>query len=383
MVAPSWFYSTIAQASAAIIGLTIAFTISTHLSRRERRRKGTDEAREEASDLKQKYQPLMDTIARTIRTSAGFTVDNPRYELENVSSVESWANDKETPISARVWALTSGISYILSDFSLLNPETARDQIELLHKAVQELEYSIFHCDNGNDRLLYSEIMNQDSEEADGHYYFDDILDEPDGITAWLDRNRRTRDENIAGARATDLTGENIFSLGVIAEILDADLDDFVISAVESDLTADFLSTDFGSHVLRTSMKLATFGIFLPILFLITSPDLALPRWGVRAIPPFIFNFIDSSHLLLNLVAQFTILFATAYYTLRLFMIMWIDMRTTVPTMGGLLGIDDEDDSNEADSDTSSTGLEGPLQGVIGWIQLWSLPPSIRENLRDG
>lgn len=383
MVAPAWFYSTIAQASAAIIGLTIAFTVSTHLSRRERRRRRTDKAREEAIELKQRYQPLMDIIARTIKENADLNVDNTRYELEDISAVESWANNKGVPVSAQIWALTSGISHTLSDFIVLSAEPTREQLEKLQNAVQELEYSLLYRDNGNDRILYTEITGQPPEEAEGFYYHDDILADADRISAWLDRNRRTRDENIVGARPDDLTGKNIFSLVTIMEILDSDLDKFGVNAVESDLTADFLQRNFGSHVLSTSARLALFGIFLPILFLISSPDLSLPMRVVEAIPSTVFDVIDGSHILLNLLTQITILSASAFYTVRLFTIMRLDMNTTVPTMGELLGVDDGDKSSAESDTTSEDGrLEILLRYVIQWAQVKSLPKDLQDEVQE-
>jgi hypothetical protein len=383
MVTPAWFYSTIAQASAAIIGLTIAFTVSTHLSRRERRRRRTDKAREEAIELKQRYQPLMDTIARTIKENADINVDNTRYELEDVSSVESWASNKNAPISAQIWALTSGISQTLSDFTVLSAEPTREQLAKLQNAVQELEYTLLYRDNGNDKTLYTEITGQPPEEAEGFYYHDDILEDTERISAWLDRNRRTRDENIAGARPSDLTGKNIFSLTTIMEILDSDLDNFGVNAVESDLTADFLQRNFGSHVLSTSTRLAVFGIFLPILFLISPPDLSLPMWIVEVIPSTVFDVIDGAQTLLNLLAQITILSASAFYTVRLFTIMRLDMNTTVPTMGELLGVEDENESEaESDSTPDNPQFTGLLRYVVQWVQVKSLPKNLQDEVRE-
>lgn len=383
MVTPAWFYSTIAQASAAIIGLTIAFTVSTHLSRRERRRRRTDKVREEAIELKQRYQPLMDTIARTIKEATDISVDNTRYELEDVSSVESWASNKNAPVSAQIWALTSGISHILSEFTILSAEPTREQLEKLQNAVQELEYSLLYRDNGNDRILYTEITGQPPEEAERFYYHDDILEDADRISAWLDRNRRTRDENIASARPRDLTGKNIFSLVTIMEILDSDLDNFGVNAVESDLTAGFLQRNFGSHVLSTSARLAVFGIFLPILFLISSPDLSLPMLVVEVIPSSVIDVIDGAHILLNLLAQLTILSASAFYTIRLFTIMRLDMNTNVPTMAKLLGVDGEGESNnESDSTSDNPQLTKLLRYVVQWAQVKSLPKDLQDEVRE-
>jgi hypothetical protein len=325
----------------------------------------------------------MDTIARTIKENAGVNVDNTRYELEDVSSVESWASNKNAPVSAQIWALTSGISHILSDFTVLSAEPTRDQLAKLQNAVQELEYSLLYRDNGNDRILYTEITGQPPEEADGFYYHDDILEDADRISAWLDRNRRTRDENIAGARPEDLTGKNIFSLVTIMEILDSDLDSFGVNAVESDLTADFLQRNFGSHVLSTSARLAVFGIFLPMLFLISSPDLSLPMQVVEAIPSIFFDVIDGSHILLNLLAQITILSASAFYTVRLFTIMRLDMNTTVPTMGELLGVDDgEESSTEPDTTSDNGRLARLLQYVVQWAQVKSLPKDLQDEVQE-
>jgi len=193
MVSSAWFYSSIAQASAAIIGLTIAFTISTHLSRRERRRRKTDEAREEAVELKQKYQPTLDTIAETFRNHTDFEPNSGRHELDDVAAVEPWASEMNAPVSARIWALTSGMSNIISDYSRLSGEISHEQLTTLHEAVQELEYGIFRRNAGPDEELYTEITGQDPEDADGHYYFDDILDENDRLESWLERHRRARE----------------------------------------------------------------------------------------------------------------------------------------------------------------------------------------------
>jgi hypothetical protein len=385
MVTPAWFYSTIAQASAAIIGLTIAFTISTHLSRRERRRRRTDKARNEAIQFKQKYQPLLESIARDIQQETQINVDETRYELEDVSTVESWADDSHDPVSGRIWALTSGISNILSDFTLLSAEPTRNQLETMQNAVQELEYNLLYRDCGNDRAFYTEITGQQPEDADGFYYHDDILGDDESISAWLDRNRRSRDENIAGARASDLTGKNIFSLATIMEILEADLDDFGVSVVESDMTADFLQQDFGTHVLSTSLKLAAFGIFFPILFLVSTPDISLPAEVVTVIPTVIFDVLNGIHMVLNFSAQITIVCLSAFYTLRLFTIMRIDMETTVPTMGQLLDVDSEEEEEESENTqkkSSTSRILHLLRYISFMAQIRALPKSLRDEINE-
>ena len=179
MVSSAWFFSTLAQATAAIIGLTLAFTVSTHLSRRERRKARTDELRKELADLREKYQYVLDTMSRALRDSdARFNTSGIRFDLtDEQNDIEQWAAQQPDSETARAWAYTSGAAAILSDIDVLSEYTLdREELSQLNGAATELK-NLFARGGGIDETLYRQITQTDAGSVPSDYYFEDIFEE--------------------------------------------------------------------------------------------------------------------------------------------------------------------------------------------------------------
>lgn len=341
MVSSAWLFSTLAQATAAIIGLTIAFTISTHLSRRERRKARTDDLREELADLREQYQYVLDTMSRALEQSdARFNTSSARFDLtDEQSDVEQWAAQQPDSTTARAWAQISGAAAILSEIDVLSEYTLdRKQFSELNGAATVLK-ELFMRRGGTDETLYREITQIGIGPIPSNYYFEDILDEHDRVENWWNRYSTTRHDNLAGIKPNDpaFTGKNLFSWAMLFEDMERDGIETGSHAVGTEVTADFMSPQFVERVIWTNIKLGFVGVFLPSLFLISSPSATPPTQVVDAIPTWIFDLAWITDWG-TIAIQAALLALTAYYSLVLFLIMYLDVHYEVPTMASALGI---------------------------------------------
>jgi hypothetical protein len=339
MVFSAWFFSTLAQATAAIIGLTIAFTVSTHLSRRERRKNRTDDLREELTDLRTKYQPVLDTMSQALKQSnAQFNTSTGRFDLtDDQKNAKQWAAQQPDSTAAEAWAYISGIAAILLEIDILSEYTLdREQFSELNSTVTELK-ELFRRNGGTDKKLYREITGAGSIPSD--YYFEDILDEDDRVKSWWNRHSTTRHDNIAGIKPNDpqLMGKNLFSWGMLFEDLERDGIETGEHAVGTEITTDFMSPQFTERMILTSMKLGFVGVFLPTLFLISFRSVMLPTSVADRIPELISNLAWVADWG-TIAIQVGLLAMTAYYSLVLFLIMLFEVHYEVPTMASALGV---------------------------------------------
>lgn len=359
MVSSAWFFSTLAQATAAIIGLTLAFTISTHLSRRERQKARTDELREELADLREKYQYVLDTMSRALRDSdAQFNTPDIRFDLTGEQNdVEQWAAQQPDSETARAWAYISGAAAILSNIDVLSEYTLdRKQFSQLNGAATELK-NLFRRSGGIDETLYQQITQTDTGSVPSDYYFEDILEENNRVESWWSRYSTTYHDNIAGVRPNDpaFTGKNLFSWAMLFEDMERDGIEIGSHAVGTEVTSDFMSPRFVERVIWTSMKLGFVGVLLPSLFLISSPGATLPVVVVSMIPPWVTGWG-------TILVQGGLLVVTGFYSLVLFLIMLLDVHYELPTMASALG-DGEDLQKEP------TGL---AERGIAWVLAFAL-----------
>ena len=194
--------------------LTIAFTISTHLSRRERRRKRTDDLKRETIEFSEKYQPILDTIAEILRTEGKFTPSNVRYDLINNSNPKQWADNQRDSKVAIAWAYVSGISDLLDDIDYLDAELSSKQISEMNNAARELTTNVIHPETDSSKEVYRSLKNTPIGPLRENYIFHDFLDEKDRINAWLDRYLTARHSNRITFTGYDerFSGKNIYSI---------------------------------------------------------------------------------------------------------------------------------------------------------------------------
>lgn len=347
-ISPAWFYSTLAQSTAAVIGLTIAFTISTHLSRRERRRKRTDDLKRETIEFSEKYQPIIDTIAEILRTEGKFTPSNVRYDLINNSNPKQWADNQRDSKVAIAWAYVSGISDLLDDIDYLDAELSSKQISEMNNAARELTTNVIHPETDSSKEVYRSLKNTPIGPLRENYIFHDFLDEKDRINAWLDRYLTARHSNRITFTGYDerFSGKNIYSIYTVLDELKRDGQKLGIISTESVLTASIMSPGFAQKIIINSMKMGLAGIILPVLLLISSPQASAPQW---LFDPLITMFSGWGWIVDwgILVIQIILLIVTLFYALRIFILMIFEVAYEVPDMATALGVGKDESTDDS------------------------------------
>lgn len=361
-ISPAWFYSTLAQSTAAVIGLTIAFTISTHLSRRERRRKRTDDLKRETIEFSEKYQPILDTIAEILRTEGRFNPSNVRYDLINNPNPKQWANNQRDSKVAIAWAYVSGISDLLDDIDYLDAELSSKQISEMNVAAKELTTNVIHPETDSSKEVYRCLKSLPIGPLRKNYIFHDFIDDKDRINAWLDRYLTARHSNRITFTGYDerFSGKNIYSIYTVLDELKRDGQKLGIISTESVLTASIMSPGFAQRIIINSMKMGLTGIILPVILLISSPQASAPQW----LSDTLITMFSGWGWMVNwgiLVIQIILLLVTLFYALRIFILMIFEVAYEVPDMATALGAD-KDRSTDDKSDQKSR-----VDKLILWI----------------
>jgi hypothetical protein len=353
MASPAWFFSTLAQASAAIIALTIAFTITSYSTRREYIQDRSDRFREKLIRYQEQYQGIMDNMARTIKDEVDIDYDSVRFDLVN-DDPESWADNQDNPDAALFWAYLSGVGGLLADVDpALGPSIEDEELGAINNAARNLAPLI---DTGTDSSeeIYKAVTGSDDVPDD--YYTVDFLEEGRKVEAWLARNLTERYENQSGVCPGEMptSGKNFYSWGKLLEQFRLDTKILTGRTPATELT-DFMNPEFAGRVVITVFQLAIVGVFLPTLFLISSPAATVPSCIADLytwLPAWLRNW--SIYIL-----QGGLLFLSAMYTRRLFSLMTKQLNyRPASTMAQLLGVEgegngeDEDVGPEEDQETS-------------------------------
>jgi len=343
MASPAWFFSTLAQASAAIIALTIAFTITSYSTRREYIQDRSDRFREKLIRYQEKYQGIMDNMARTIKDEVNIDYDSVRFDLVN-DDPESWAANQNNPDAALFWAYLSGVGEILANVDpALGPNIEDEELGAINDAARNLVPQIDTGTNSS-KEIYKAVTGSDDVPDD--YYTEDFLEEGRKVEAWLARNLTERYENQAVIRPGEMptSGKNFYSWVKLLDEFRLDTKILTGRTPATDLT-DFMSPKFAGRVLITVFQLAIVGVFLPTLFLVSSP--------AATVPSYIADFYtwlpawprDWSIYIL----QGGLLFLSAMYTRRLFSLMTKQLNyRPASTMAQLLGVEGKGDEEDGD-----------------------------------
>lgn len=312
MVSPAWFFSTLAQVTAAILGLTTAFAFSVFDRRQAELSRRNDQFRGEINNIREKYQPVLDTISSELRDNADFDRPGVRFDLERLDEQE-WAEEQTDSTAARIWANTSGISHLLADTDLLSATLDRDDLYHLNSAAQTLVELLGH--GGEEEQLYKEITS--SKNSPDSFYIDDIFEDRDRIAYWLNRHMSTSRANAVAMSPTGsgLTGKNIFSWVILLDELRSDGIELGTQAIRTDVGTNLEPGERLMSIIRVNIGLGIVGALIPSFLLISSPDLG-PVF-VDLIPQSLEWLIDWATALIQLI----LLLLTAFLTYRLFTIM--------------------------------------------------------------
>lgn len=358
MASPAWFYSTIAQAAAAIIGFAIAFTISTYVSRRERMNRLTDEFKDHGREIQERYYYTFEHMSDLIQDMGNFSPPSERFNLakENgAEELEQWANDQCDTQMARAWGYISSVLDLLDKVVSPVDEETKEQLGGLNTAAEFLHRELFnrsHYHAAED--IYREIKGL-SEDDDIHgYYTQDIFDDHGEIENWLHQHLSQRSAtSFAVGPPSTFSGQDLASWHMVLDEFRYDIRNLSNESIGTRASEDIVTPGFIESVLYICLGLGIFGVALPLLILIypNGPILPTNSLPIYIISEWIANIV-------TLLLQLFILLPSLIFSGMLFYIMLVDANVTIPsTMVELLSVGDEKPSDEdSKSDQRPNGI---------------------------
>jgi len=300
MSVAEWFFSTLAQSTAAIIGFTIALAAALYTSRLEKIRHQTESLRDQLIEIQDEYRPVLSGISTTILEDGEFStgeitpdidaqaivddsqdMEEAAARIQYLSSglnatteeIQEWAREQQDEKAALLWAHNKRTIGLLDEISPLTENLLTpDQMGELMDSVRSMK-GILDANNESAEALYQEIT---GDEAGRGFHTEDIFSETESVERWIDRNLQDYNRRHVGFEIPDsiATGQNISNWATMYEEFERDLGLAGGNAIGSKIISNPRSDI--KEFLRYAALLGIVGIFIPLMFLIVSPG--SPVW---------------------------------------------------------------------------------------------------------
>jgi hypothetical protein len=309
MASPEWFFSTLAQSSAALIGFIIAIATVQYQFERRRIDKRTEELRDELRKMKNKYRSIFTTISITLDDKGFDILANNHiheYNKELTELVDEIHSGKyENPRVIETAAYLARIGHLISQIKPSdNPREnyliRKDKITELSElgigmliwfstlesqrkdGKSGIDFSTFPSSTfagrvDEDGTSISELAHElgINEEIE---YTTDFFEEDGFTTGELNEITQFLDEHFEPENHTSpLTGTNLISLNRIFLQFENDMSN--VRSKQNDTLLDYEPKI--KPILKISVWLAVAGVFLPTLALSTVPtEFYLTGWAL-------------------------------------------------------------------------------------------------------
>jgi hypothetical protein len=272
VVDSAWFFSTLAQVSATIIGFVAALTIGLYTLERQRRREGTDRLRRSLTEFEDKY-------GRITHFAYMFSVDQINIESEELSTAilegERPPDTSKLGDTERIALRFSELFSILDSIALgvdnvLEPE---DIIRFRQNANWLREY--FGILNENNKNYYRDVMSlADSDQIPETYYSDSLVEDhllyhrfDNKISKDIYEIYSTNSEFVASAENFDVDW-SISEIGILVNNMLQDWQTIEVHASRSILNFEPQIP----QIVRGSAAMTLFGVLFPLISLLTVPN---------------------------------------------------------------------------------------------------------------
>lgn len=305
MPEPAQLFSTLVQAAATVIALTLGFASTLYDSRIDNLQETTNDLRSEFVDLRDKYQSVASSMALKLREQGDF--DDPRHEdLDpqewmdqygaeqttamllhksqridmSVEEINEWAEGEPDTQAARAWGLLLNVSGILNNITELNSNILDiKQFHELRDSASTLD-DLFDARSDENKELYQDLTDN---EPDSGYPTESIVEESETLVNWLDNHIDEIDERMEGwsSLKPHADGTNLVSFAMVTEELKINVFETVGKILGSALMPSSDPVATLNRILCYAVGLGIFGVFLPLLFLITPSNVVqiqLPLW---------------------------------------------------------------------------------------------------------
>lgn len=274
MADSTWFFSTLAQATAASIGFVVAFAAALYSVRRAKRQRIVGEFQEDIREYFDRVQPVAEEMRKKLRDVGEF---NPDFDLhsdlgeeeleDTMRRIDEWSQDQQHRQAAYVWANLRLFEYILRRImETSSPKVMAEYLSQLESPVINIVTSfdafpshprdpkpykdLFHEVTGNTREKSTKYK------PDHHIFgFMPKLDNYIGEYTTANESSATIMGWSAAVRQMNDSFYRIYNL--------------------SDFSTALFNEDVVGPVLQTCQTLFVVGVILPTLFLITVPEIPL------------------------------------------------------------------------------------------------------------
>lgn len=296
MAVAEWFFSTLAQSTAAIIGFTIALAAALYTSRLEKIRHQTESLRDQLIEIQDEYQPVLSGISTTLLEDGNFSTDGISSNIDaqgiiedshdteeaaariqyqsrgldaTTEEIEEWAVEQSDVQAALLWAHNKRTNGLLGEISPLTENLLTpDQMGEIMDSIRVMKNTL-DANNESAQTLYEEITGDDAGQG---FHTEDIFSETESVERWIDRNLQDYNRRHVGFEIPDsiATGRNISNWATMFEEFERDVGLAGGSALDSKIISNPRSNI--KEFLKLAAMLGLVGIFIPLMFLIVSPN---------------------------------------------------------------------------------------------------------------
>jgi len=280
MVSPETFFSTIAQASAAVLAFGISVGVAFYTIERQRREQRTKEFQDQLVEFSRKYSLVTNNARAGIEGAAGEDVYSEITSARNDSVQGSWAEASQSDSMAVMAYLYLDIIFEITHQIQRNPgvRITSEQWELLENSIRRLVVEDPAVFSSGLSPLYAELTDTDPEEVGRESDYTDIPIFHLGgyLTNWLKNNAiQTPNDNF-----DELDGNELKTLDRIIDEMWVDASSLFRYSTGTvyDYEPDI------NPILDTALYLIVTGIIVPVAFLVDVPfTLIRVQWQVALI----------------------------------------------------------------------------------------------------
>jgi hypothetical protein len=130
MVNSAWFFSTLSQATAAIVGLLVSARLIQYQLERQRRERRTEDLREETKEFEEKFGDVISPMAGAFFENADLLIESTPslYEIHTLPSDElnlEIAMESSKPVVTLYWAHMVRVNHVLMEDIHPSPDPER------------------------------------------------------------------------------------------------------------------------------------------------------------------------------------------------------------------------------------------------------------------
>jgi len=261
MVSPAWFFSTLAQATAASIGFILAFVAALYSARKSQTANRKFRLMDHLREVEEEFDPLLEAMSNHLAAKgefpvAGDTISQMKDIERDQDELENMAQEFKTPKAVKLYANLTRTQNILDIIVTPQPNRTKEEyLQYLNFTTNNMSETVGMAKNA--LVLFAELTDEDYDPDDPAR--EAIFPSIEETEIWLEKNFINEDGNtlVGWKHILDELNHQTRRGGAMAQ--------------GSDIVVSF---DEYQHVLDRIAVLFFIGVVLPMSFLLAE----LPIW---------------------------------------------------------------------------------------------------------